>query len=252
MKKIDLPLIADVAFYSVAVWFLSLGILRYFRMQFSLAVVLACLFALAAGGIVFLIEYTRHRRRALSRKEREKRDKLLLHLALEREERVRASILSAFAADGSEAHLEGDALKADGEIYIPRFSMQPVSADAIARLIREYGSTPFTVVCNELSPEAEKLLAPFGLKALRGDDVYALFERTQTTPAQLICGEIPRRSVRQRLRLSFSKKNARPFFVSGLLLLVMSLFTFFPLYYLISGTLLMLCAVTVRIFGYAN
>ena len=237
MKKIDLPLIADVLFYGVAAFFLSVGFLRYFKIPLALSAALACLFALSAAGIVFLVAYRSHRKRNLSKKEREERDALLLHLALEKEERVRAALLLAFKADGKEnAHCEGDGLEADG-LYLSRFSMQPLSADEIAKLIREYQG---------------KLLDRFGLKAVKGNEVYSLFCRTDTVPDPLILGEVPRKSAKRTLRRIFSKKSARPFFTSGILLLFMSLFTFFPVYYLVSGTVLMLLAVTVRSFGYAQ
>lgn len=251
MKKFDFPLVADVLFYGASAFFLSLGFLRYARLPLALAVTLALLFGLGAALAAFLFISRRHRKRYLSKKERERREALLLHLALEREERVRALLLTALCADEKEAHCEGDELSLDGERLVPRFTMQPVSADEVAALLRAHGEAPFTLVCNALSPEAEKLLASFGRKALRGDDVFELFERTQTAPEKLICGEIPRRTAKQKWRSGFSKKNARPFFASALLLLVMSLFTFFPVYYLISGSLLLACAIAVRIFGYA-
>ncbi len=251
MKKIDFPLIADVAFYGTAVWFLSVGLLRYFRVSLVLSIVLSCLFALAAAGAVFLIGSHRHRVRNFNKREREQRDALMLHLALEKEERVRAALLTAMNADGLKAHCKQEALEADC-LYLPRFTMQPLSADEIAKLIRQYGGTPFVVVCNDLTPEAEKLARSFGIKAMKGDEVYALFSRTETMPSPLILGEIPRKSAKRTLLRIFSKKSARPFFTSGIFLLIMSLFTFFPVYYLISGSVLMLLAVTVRCFGYAQ
>lgn len=251
MRKLDFPLILDVLFYSVASWFLALGILRYYRVTTGVAIAVSTLIAIAAGGLAFLVIYSRHRKRALGKKEREERDALLLHLALERDERVRAALLSAYLADGKETHCEGYALSVDGAPLIPLFTMQAVSADEVAKLIREYGSKPFTIACNALSPEAEKLLRSFGKSAVCGDEIYALFTRTDTVPSPLICGEIPRKTVRTNLRRSFSKKNARPFFVSGLLLLIMSLFTFFPIYYLITGSVLLVSSVCIRAFGYA-
>lgn len=251
MKKLDFPLIADVLFYGASAFFLSLGLLRYARLSLALAVTIAVLFALSTGLVAFLLIARTHRKKSLPKKERERREALLLHLALEREERVRALLLTALCADGKEAHCEGDELCLEGERLVPRFTMQPVSADEIARLLRAHGEDSFTLACNTLSPEAEKLLASFGRKVLRGDDIFELFERTETAPEKLICGNIPRRTAKQKWRSGFSKKNARPFFVSALLLLIMSLFTFFPVYYLISGGILLGCAVTVRIFGYA-
>lgn len=251
MKKIDLPLCLDVLFYTVAAWFLSLGILRYYRVGTAVAILCSTLIALAAGGTAFIFIHTRHRKRNLSAQEQKKRDALLLHFALEKEERIRAALLTAYLADGRDAHCEKDGLKVDGTAVVPLFTMQPVSADAVARLIREYGAEPFRLACNSLTPEAEKLLAEFGLSAEGGNEVYELFERTGTTPEKLICGELPRNTAKKKLRRSFSKKNARPFFVSGLLLLIMSLFTFFPIYYLVTGSILLLSSVFIRAFGYA-
>ena len=84
---------------------------------------------------------------------------------------------------------------------------------------------------------------------MTASDVYALFAKTGM-PDPLICGEIPRKTARTRLRRAFSKRNAYPFFVSGAGLLVMSFFVFFPVYYLITGALLVATAIFVRAFGY--
>ena len=251
MRKLSLPDILDILFYTAAVWFLSFGLLRYYRVALSVAAPLSTVFALGTGALCTLILYARRRKRVVSKREKEARDKLLLHLALEKEERVRSALLEAYTADGKQAHCEEDALNVEGEICVPLFTMQPASADAIAQILRKYREQPFFIVCNSITPEAEGLLSSFSRKAVRGDDVYALFARTEKMPDVLICSEIPRRTVKNKLRRTFSKRNARPFFVSGSMLLLMSLFTFFPLYYLITGGILMLSAVFVRALGYA-
>ena len=250
MKKIDFPLLADVAFYAMAVWFLSMGILRYFRIKFATAAILASLFALAAGGAVFLVGYFGHRKRQLGKKQSEARDALLLHLALEKENEVLKALLAAFLKDGKKAELLGECLVTEDGIYIPRFTMQPLSADELARLIRANGKEEFTLLCNALSPEAERLRVSFGIKVWKSDEIYALFTRTETTPSPLIPDAFPKKTAKRAMRRIFSKKSARPFFTSGILLLFMSLFTFFPIYYLISGSVLTLLAIFVRFFGF--
>lgn len=252
MKKIDLTLIADVAFYGAAAWFLAVGLLRYFRVGLVLALVIASLIAFAAAGVVFLLSYHSRRKQRLTKKEAEAQEALMLHLALEKEERVRASLVTAFLADKQEAQLKGDALLVGDALCVPRFTMQPLSADETARILRAYGREKLTILCNALTPEAEKLARSFGIKIMRKNDVYALFTRTETTPDPLILAELPRKSVKRTLRRIVSKKSARPFFTSGILLLIMSLFTFFPIYYLVSGCVLTLLAIFVRFFGFAS
>ena len=251
MKKFSPALAADVLFYAVAAWFLTLGILRYFRADTWVCLTAATLVALAAGGTVFCLLFTKRSKRLLGKKEREERDALLLHLALEKDERVRALLLEALIKDGSDAHCEGDALSAGGEPLIPLYTMEPVSADAIAGLLKSFQTASFTVACNALTPDAEKLLASFGRKSMNGDETYALLSRTGCIPEKRICGDIPRRTAKTRLHAAFAKRNAHPFFVSGLLLLIMSLFVIYPVYYLVTGSVLMITAIIVRAVGYA-
>ena len=252
MKKLNFPLIADILFYTICSFVFSFCIMRYYRIPLWISFTIAGLIALAMGAVSFLLLYTCYNRRLLSKKEWEARDALLLHLALEKPERVRASLLSAYLADEKDAHCEGEELCVDNIPVVPLFSMEPISADEIAKLIRRFGKSPFTVACKSLTAEAEKLLVSFGIKAIRGDEIYSLFTRTETIPDPLICGEIPRKTIKQKLRRSFSKSNARPFFISGILLLLMSLFTFFPIYYIVTGSILLLCAVSVRMLGFSS
>ena len=251
MKKIDFPLVCDVLFYTACSWLFVLAVLRYFRMNLALAALIAGLIALAVGITVLLISSRTHRKRALTKRAREERDALMLHLALERSERVRVALVEAYCAAEKEAHCSENEIILDGETAIPLFTMQPVSADAVAYLLREHGENPFILLCNELTPEAEKLLISFGRKFVKVDEIYTLFSETNTTPSPLICGEIPRKTVKTKFKRAFGKQNARPFFTCGVLLLLMSLFTLFPLYYLITGGILLLCAISVRLLGYA-
>ncbi len=252
MKRFTLADVLDVLFYTLSVCFVAFGILRYFRLNVWLSLLFSLLFAAATCVGTGLLLSSSRRKKVQGKREKEDRDSLLLHLALEKEERVRAELLTALLADGRTANLKGDVLEENGTLLVPLFTMEPLSADTVARLLKTYESTPFTVVCNSVTAEAEKLLFRFEKGLLQGDEVYTLFARTNTTPHPLICGQLPRRSLRANIRRSFSKKNARPFFVSGLVLLTMSLFTIFPLYYLISGCVLLVTAVLVRAVGFTE
>ena len=250
MKRFTLADILDILFYTLSAGFVVFGVLRYFRLNVWLCLLFSLLIAAVTCLGTGLLLSSGRRKKVNSKREKEDRDSLLLHLALEKEERVRAELLTALVADERRANLKGDVLEEEGTLLIPLFTMEALSADTMAHLLKTYGEAPFTVVCNSVTPEAEKLLERFGKGIMAGDEVYSLFARTGTTPNPLICGQIPRRSVRTNFRRSFSKKNARPFFVSGLVLLAMSLFTLFPLYYLISGCILLVTAVLVRAVGF--
>lgn len=252
MRKIDLPLFSDVIFYTFCAFLASMAVLRYHRISFGVSLAVAILIALAAGGTSFLAISRKHRKKILGKRAQEKKEALLLHLALERPDRVKEALRQAFLADGKEVILEGDTFRGDGDDLIPLFTMEPVGADAVARILREEGEAPFVLLCNTLTPAAEHLIKTFRKRSMDGGAVFELFERTGTTPEHLICGDLPRAKWKEKLSRTFSAENCRPFFVSGSLLLGMSLFTLFPLYYVISGSVLLLIAVFMKGFGYRN
>ncbi len=251
MKKFDFPLYSDVLFYSLCVGALSFCVLRYFRIPLALCFLVSTLLLLATGALVLFFLDGSHRKKRLTKKQAEEQSALMLHLALEKPERVRATLLTALIADGKEAHLLDEDLCIDGTPAVCLFTMQPLSADTVARLLRRFQTQPFLLICNQLSPESLSLLHSFQIQAWCAGEVYALFSRTESTPSPLICGNLPRRTIKTRARAFVRKSNARPFFVSGLLLLFMSLFAIFPVYYLSVGGALIVAAIAVRLFGYS-
>ncbi len=250
MNKFSFAVLSDILFYAFSAFVLALSLLRFYRAALWLSLLTATLVFFAVGALSALFLLRKRQKKILGKREHDAREALMLHLALEKPERVRAALIAAFLAEEKNAHCEGDVLRVDDLPLIPLFTMEPVGADAVANLIRNFGKD-FSLACNSLTEDAVKLIRTFGIKAQCGDEIYALFTRTGTTPDPLICGEIPRKTGKQKLKSAFSKTNARPFFASGSVLLLMSLFTLFPLYYVISGSILLLCSVVVRLFGYA-
>ena len=83
MKRFDFPLVSDVLFYGVACWFFTLGIMRYYRLPTAICITIATLISLALAISLYLLISRKHRRAALGKREREKKNALMLHLTLE-------------------------------------------------------------------------------------------------------------------------------------------------------------------------
>lgn len=251
MKPHIFPVVADALFYAVCAFFLPLGILRYLHVPSPAALAISALIGLSIGGIALLLGLSRHRKKRKKFAEEGETRALMLHLALEKPERVAASLVEAFTADGREARAAEDGIEAGEETLVPLFTMEPISADAVARLLQRFEARPFTLCGNAISPKGEELLSSFGKKFMGAEEVFALFQRTETMPHPRILAAPAKPTPRERTKRTFSKKNARPFFVSGVLLLLMSLFVLFPRYYLITGGILLILSIFIRIFGYS-
>ena len=241
MKKIDLPLWSDTVFFFTCAWLITLCIFRYYRLPLWLSLLLCTLCALLAAALFFAFLYRRRKKKFLMGQDREEKEKLMLHLALSDEKSNRALLAPLLAKEEEPS----------GRKIFLLFCMQPLSADEIANGIKRTGGKSFTVYCNDLSPQARELCERFLIKVTDGVQIYAKLKAENALPEKYVCGEKQKNTFRRRLKISFRKSNSRSFFLSGTALLLLSFFSFFPLYYLISGALLLFAALLIRIFGYA-
>lgn len=240
----QLPVAADAVFYAACTFLPILCILRYFGAPVWLSILAAGALAVCVGLAVFLLETRTRGKRLLSVRQARERDALLLHLALAPARETEELLRRARKKEQRSAQTSGQPPANDATVEF-LFTLEPLSADRLASLIRARGEQ-FTLFCSELSPAAEKLTKTFPITVIRGDEVYRLLSETGELPERLL-GTTPRPSRRERLRALFTRNSAKPFFVSGALLLLMSLFTIFPVYYLAAGSLLLLLSVGLRI-----
>ncbi|MBP5242356.1 MAG: hypothetical protein J6Z36_01530 [Clostridia bacterium] len=240
MKKIDLPLWSDTLFVFLSLWLILLCVFRYYRFALWLSILLCTLLSLlCAAGACFLL-YRRRKKKFLVGRDKEEKEKLMLHLALSSEKSNKKLFAPVIAEGGMP----------EDKVFL-LFTMQPLSADRVAEKIRLCENGEFQIYCNALSPEAKKLCDDFSITVTDGEAVYALLKEKNLLPDKYICGEAKKRTARERVKFSFRKKNSRSFFISGAGLLVLSLFSFFPVYYIVSGSLLLFAALAVRLFGYS-
>lgn len=249
MKRTQLPLYSDTLFTYLATFLFAVCLFTYlgFPRWAVLTASAVCAFALAL--LVFLWLRGRLEAKYLLAKDEAQKNKLMLHLALDKAENNRRLFSKLLKAEGMPAERKSGALFADGACIFLLFSMQPVSADEIAKLLKKETDGQKTVYCNALSPEAEKLCREFSVDFVCGRDLYLRLKDQALLPKEYICPSVPKRTARERFSSFFRKSLAHPYFLAAASLLAFSFFTPYRLYYLIAGSLLLLLSLSLRLFG---
>ena len=99
--------------------------------------------------------------------------------------------------------------------------------------------------------EADALALAFGIRQMDAGKVYALLKDADKLPENYIMGSRMKRSIKNGLKLRLSKKSWKGYLLAGTSLLLFSLISVFPVYYIAAGGLLLAAAVLVRVFGKA-
>ena len=249
MKKT--AFLSDVVFAFSIAFLVSVCFFRY--LKFPLPV--AALLSLLCGGLAAIGSgawMQRKRKRFLLRKSDElQKRKLLTHLCLLSNEKQTEFFLRVFSKEQAQ-RISALKIATETNAYFIKIRFSPVTADEIAAIARWKTAKEKILLCAVIDEDAKTLCERLFIQVYTENDVYALVRQAGAMP-QTFLGETDfSKKGKRKLRLCFSKRNSRQFLVGGALLLLSSLYSPFPTYYLIFGSILTLCSLFIRIFGYAN
>jgi len=242
MKKINISVITDSLFAFAVSAILALCVFRYFRLPYAPTIIAAVLIGIAFAAPTFFILSSIRGKSSLARSEEKEKNKLMLHLALLKQE----EILYILCSMRGITHNIGYFYAVDkSEVLYPIFTVEQLSAEKIAEVVKEFPPEKLTIFCNALTPAASKLCRDLKIKIVSGEDVYSEMKKKNLLPEKYI-GDLGKRSFREKFSQATAKTNSRPFILGGLGLMIFSMFTLFPTYYLISGIILLAFGVIIR------
>lgn len=246
MKRLNLPLILDTFFAAACAFFLFFTAIRFYTKSAVLGLIFGICAALLFGALGFLyISNKQNKSLLLSRDEKNKK-LLSLHLSLSSDE----YILGLFKKGlGDEAKIRGKRVICGEQSYFFNFKMQPISEDDIARIIKLKTDGEKIIYCNTAAASAAALAAHFGIRINGIDEVFALLKKNNLLPEKYVYEEAAKTGFFKRIKSRFSRKLCAPLFWSGLALLGLSYFTFFPIYYIVSGGIMLILSAVALVFN---
>ncbi|MBQ3506139.1 MAG: hypothetical protein IJA89_05155 [Clostridia bacterium] len=241
--------ISDILFTFLLVGVFTLCFFRYLGLTIVGSFILASLCgALAAGGVGAILQ-SKRARFFLKRSDESQKQKFLLHLSLISDERITQFFQKLFSEELPK-RLGKLRLATKNAFYFLSFRFAPVSADDAAAFSRLKTAGKKILLCNQIDEAALQLCQRLQIEVRTGEQVYAMVKAKDALPDTYAGEETPVDKKQRRQRLCFSKSNAKRFLVGGALVLLTSLITPFPYYYLTFGSLLLLVAALIRFLGY--
>ena len=252
MKKFDLPLWADSVFIFTV---LSILFLVFFRFSMPLPLAIICSIATGlCGSTLFFFIYKKHRtKKHYSKAEKENMEKLGFHLAITTLDENIAILMQALTEKAKIEEkelpiLENNSIFYDDKQYICNFQFEKITADILSPYIR--GETNKIIFLGlDFTAEAKKLANSFNLKLFNLIKIYDFLKEYNALPDKFVEAPNQKKKFLQNVQLRFSKKAAKGYLFSGSFLLLFSMITIFPLYYIVFGSILLAVAVFLRFFG---
>lgn len=244
--------VSDLIFTFFLVSLFTLCLFRFWRIPLAPALLLALLCGTLSTGALGAFLQSKRNALFLKKSEEETMEKLLLHLALLGDDKKLTLFENALGDENNPVKKHGKKrLFTKDECYFLEFRFAPVETDDISALARLKTAKKKFLLCNRIDEQALKFCKDWNVEVKQGRDIYTLLKEKNALPTAFLGESVQTDKRKKRLRVCFSKANSRRFFVAGALILLTSLITPFPYYYLVFGSLLFLISALVRIFGYS-
>lgn len=248
MRKINLPLILDTLFAALCAFLLFFTSMRYYTKNAGIALGFAICACVLFGALSFLyISKKQNKKLLLSRDEKNKK-LLSLHLSLSSDEYI-CSLFEKCLSGDTAAEVKGGKIFADDSVYFFNFKMQPLSEDDVAQVIKFSSENKKVIFCSKISPEAAVLCENFLIEIRNIDSVYKLLKDKELLPEKYVYEGAKKISFFKRIKARFNRRLSTPLFWSGAGLLFLSYFTFFPVYYIISGGIMLILSAAALVFN---
>lgn len=243
--------ISDVIFSFTVALFCTLFIFRYLQISLPVSILLSIVCGSLSAGATAAWLQSKRKSVFLKRSDEAQKEKLLFHLACLSDTKKTDFFLKRFQTDEMQAkRLSNLRLYTDEQFYWLRFTFSPVNADEIVKLHRHKTNKAKVLLCNKIEDQAYALAQKFQIRVLTGNEVYALLKAQDALPKEYPDVENNEVKRQRRLRLWFSRKNAKPFLVAAALTLTTALVSPFPHYYFVFGFFLLILSVLIRFLGY--
>ncbi|MGN0808188.1 MAG: hypothetical protein ACI4MN_07075 [Candidatus Coproplasma sp.] len=235
MKKINLAVVSDVLFFTLCAFLIGFTALRYFIKSVGWAIALAALIA-ATVCLISLYLTLKKREKLIATTIGEGERKLLaIHLSTLPPDKLTAMFSDAF--DGTYA--VGNHIEDEKNEYRFCFKMAPLSCDDVANIIKERDEKQLIVCCCAATAEAVQLAKDFGVDLKCIGEIYSLLKKKKLLPESYPFDSSVKKGVLSRVKKRFNRRLCPSLFFSGLFLLIYSFFSFYPIWYIVTGSVLM-------------
>ena len=242
--------ISDIIFAFFVAFLCTLVLFRALSIPLLPAIFLAIVCGILTACAAFALLQSKRKTVFLKRSDEAKKEKLLFHLACLSDEEKTNFFLARLPTESPIKRFGRLRIVSDDRFYFLRFSFSPVTADEVASFSRLKTGKEKVLLCSKIEDNAYALAEKLRIRALTGNEVYAMLKDSDGLPETYIGEESPESKRKRRLELWFSRKNAKPFLTAAALTLLTAFVSPFPYYYFIFGGILLCASVFIRLFGY--
>lgn len=255
MKSIKLSILIDTFFIFIASLFFFYGVILYSNHSFLLSLLLGILLAISVSCIYIIIISVKGEI-ILNKKNSEIELKSFNYtLLLMKENDVLTLLQNYYKKRGVDSKIINGSLVLE-EKKAQIFAIIKIENITTADILQKYKQSKKnykTIIFGiNFDDNAINLFSEMAIRIdyIKTSEAFNSLNSLEMLPDLLQISENSKKiQIKNLVKNVFTKKNAKRFLITGVFFTIFSFFTIYPVYYLIFGTILMITAVILRLYG---
>ena len=242
----------DTLISTFVIFITSVALLNYLDLQFYTKILLSLTFSTACAYFTLKRSRNCYQKYILNKKEQELFDSILYQMKINDFLINQEIIKNTLIACNIEIKRIKNKIYYEDYLIFNLFSFEEISTKSIIKCYKKTPKNKKTLIfCSNVSSEGTEFLKDFSnrIKFLEFKELFLLMKKSNTFPTITDKRIEKKKDYKVILRQLFSKKYSGKFFYSGITMLVFSFFVFFPVYYLVIGTILCILGLVCRFYG---
>lgn len=234
MRKINFAVLSDALFFTLCAFLVCFTLIRYFFKSVAVALIISALVAAAVCLISLFLTLKRRQKLIATTVGDGERKLIAIHLSTLAPDKLKTLFLTAL--DGTYA--VDNRIEDDENDYRFCFKLTPLTCDDIAEQIKNKSQKQLTLLCCTLAPEAISFAKDFSIKTLCIGEIYPLLKKKQLLPESYPFTPSVKKGAFSKVKRRFNRRLCPSLFFSGVFLLIYSFFCFYPVWYIVTGSVL--------------
>ena len=253
MKSLKLSILSDAFFIFVCLFFFLYGVFLYSGVRFFLTLILSTLISCVITAFITLLFCYLNEKNISKKSKNSYIESLYVYLSTKKQSEILSLFYKAYQYKNVDAVKKENCIEVlNGEtaIYFA-FNLEKTDANQIVRILNSSTTKNVTIYACDYSENAKKL-SQFYKNSLTLYDIYNAYDvlnKSNLLIDENLLPRLKRHSLKNIISGIFNYKNSKKFATLGIFIIIISTFSFFPIYYIVFGTILIILAVYLKFFG---
>ncbi len=254
MKNFKISILLDSVFIFISSFFLIYAIIRYNGVSFVPSLIFSVLLSLLLSFIFLVFTLFKKQNSLIKESEKSRMQNTLLELCFMNNDKILNLFLTFYKNNNIEVEKEKNYLilkKYSTQVFF-NFTLEKTTTTDIIKFYKNTRSGYKTIViANEFSTESLDLEKdiPSRIKLYNFLDAYLSLKESNLLPKLTIPKSVTVINKKDILKGIFAKTNGKKALMLGVVILLSSRFSFYPIYYIIFGFLMIILSISLRFWG---